>query len=341
VQNSTVTANQAQLGGALRIVGAASPSLIEFSTLAANLAVSGTIHTNGPVTLANSIVTIGGGAVCAGPGVKTLDSVNFLPDASCGAGNNPADPQLGPLAANGGPTLTHALLAGSPAQGAVNSCTVLVDQRGVPRLSPCDAGAYEAGVAPTLTSLLPSAATEGGAGFMLTVTGTGFLSGTVALWNGSVRPTTVLNSTTLSVAIAAGDILTAGVVQVQARYGAGTDSVSNALPFTVVAFTPTPTATSTATMTPTASPTATNTATPTATSPATASPTVAPGQATGTPSATATLSPDQPTLTATVAPGGPTPTRSPTATPSVSPTGPPAVQRPSLYVPLYQHQSFG
>jgi predicted outer membrane repeat protein len=62
---------------------------------------------------------------------------------------------LGPLASNGGPTKTHALLATSPAIGAVPSgaCTdwngnaVATDQRGQPRPNPsgsdCDAGAYE------------------------------------------------------------------------------------------------------------------------------------------------------------------------------------------------------
>jgi len=62
---------------------------------------------------------------------------------------------LGPLASNGGPTTTHALLATSPAIGAVPSgaCTdwngnaVATDQRGQLRPNPsgsnCDAGAYE------------------------------------------------------------------------------------------------------------------------------------------------------------------------------------------------------
>ena len=50
-------------------------------------------------------------------------------------------PRLGPLADNGGATLTHALLAGSPA---INSRggSGPADQRGVPRRAP-DIGAYE------------------------------------------------------------------------------------------------------------------------------------------------------------------------------------------------------
>jgi CSLREA domain-containing protein len=51
------------------------------------------------------------------------------------------NPRLGPLANNGGPTLTRALLAGSPAIKA-GGRGVPTDQRGVPRRAP-DIGAYE------------------------------------------------------------------------------------------------------------------------------------------------------------------------------------------------------
>jgi CSLREA domain-containing protein len=54
------------------------------------------------------------------------------------------DAKLGPLAQNGGPTPTHALLAGSPALGKGAGCAK-TDQRGVPRTGggACDIGAYE------------------------------------------------------------------------------------------------------------------------------------------------------------------------------------------------------
>lgn len=56
------------------------------------------------------------------------------------------DPALGPLQDNGGPTETHALLAGSPALGAIDRAIRCrrPDQRGVTRAVPCDIGAYEA-----------------------------------------------------------------------------------------------------------------------------------------------------------------------------------------------------
>ena len=56
------------------------------------------------------------------------------------------NPLLGPLADNGGPTRTHALLAGSPAIDTAAGCPPpAADQRGVarPRGTACDIGAYE------------------------------------------------------------------------------------------------------------------------------------------------------------------------------------------------------
>ena len=56
------------------------------------------------------------------------------------------DPQIGPLADNGGPTQTHRLNLGSPAidAGDVVGCPAM-DQRGVtrPQGAACDIGAYE------------------------------------------------------------------------------------------------------------------------------------------------------------------------------------------------------
>ena len=61
--------------------------------------------------------------------------------------------ELGPLANNGGPTLTHALLSGNPALDGAANCMgylnqpVTVDQRGFPRPfgAQCDSGAVEQG----------------------------------------------------------------------------------------------------------------------------------------------------------------------------------------------------
>ena len=69
---------------------------------------------------------------------------------------NNTDPQLGPFADNGGPTLTMALLPGSPA---IDAGTVLgapaTDQRGVPRPQGAgvDIGAFECLASPVFTCM--------------------------------------------------------------------------------------------------------------------------------------------------------------------------------------------
>ncbi|MEJ8672811.1 choice-of-anchor Q domain-containing protein [Streptomyces sp. MS1.AVA.1] len=73
---------------------------------------------------------------------------NIDSDGSCrltAAGDLPSrDPLVGPLADNGGPTDTVALLPGSLALDAADGCPA-TDQRGVarPQGAACDIGAYE------------------------------------------------------------------------------------------------------------------------------------------------------------------------------------------------------
>jgi predicted outer membrane repeat protein len=89
----------------------------------------------------------GGGAIAL-----TSDGHNLDTDGSCALDATDAtvaDVLLGALADNGGPTLTHLPLEGSPAiEGGLNpTCVVDVDQRGEPRPAPdspaCDIGAVE------------------------------------------------------------------------------------------------------------------------------------------------------------------------------------------------------
>ncbi|MFQ3660935.1 MAG: IPT/TIG domain-containing protein, partial [Chloroflexaceae bacterium] len=67
---------------------------------------------------------------------------------------------------------------------------------------------------PTLSSLSPASATAGGAGFTLTVNGTGFVNGAVVRWNGANRPTTFVSATQLTATIPASDIATPGTASV-------------------------------------------------------------------------------------------------------------------------------
>jgi len=141
--NSTVTANAAPASGnAALFVGT-------FTAANATLNVTNTIVAENRDLDGNA----GTGCFVApfGSGVVTLTSGgnNVFTDATCAP---VASDQVvitagtGPLAANGGPTLTHALNAGSPALDTANpaSCPA-TDQRGVarPQGPGCDVGAVE------------------------------------------------------------------------------------------------------------------------------------------------------------------------------------------------------
>ena len=113
-----------------------------------------------PTTVRNSIVA--GNHVPDGDGddypnclgAPTSGGHNLEDGTSCGfsaPGDLNAEPKLAPVADNGGPTNTRALLAGSPAidAGALVDCPAL-DQRGFTRPvgAACDIGAFELGSGP-------------------------------------------------------------------------------------------------------------------------------------------------------------------------------------------------
>jgi hypothetical protein len=156
ITNSTLTGNTAPAGqgGGASLIDVV-VNLVNV-TVTANQASSGgglTLFVNW--SLVNSIVAGNLGGDCSGFGLEASDH-SLDSDNSCGlndAGSHPGvSPLLGPLANNGGPTDTHALLAGSPALDAGNNATCLAtDQRGVtrPQGSACDIGAFEVFVPPT------------------------------------------------------------------------------------------------------------------------------------------------------------------------------------------------
>lgn len=124
------------------------------------------------------------------------------------------DPKLGPLADNGGPTLTIAPAVDSPARDAASAASCpATDQRGVsrPQGSGCDIGAYE--LVPRL-SISPTIAGTGEGGFTLTVFGEGFTAGSKVLWNGQERPTTFIDATILRATIVGDDIAAPGEAQI-------------------------------------------------------------------------------------------------------------------------------
>jgi uncharacterized repeat protein (TIGR01451 family)/CSLREA domain-containing protein len=134
---------------------------VTFSGNGAAPSSGGAVFNAGVTNVKNTIVANSPtGGNCAGPVRMTSQGDNLISDATCNltspGDRNNTNPQLGPLADNGGATLTHALLPGSPAIDAVihNACPPpATDQRGItrPRGVACDIGAYEAPPQPTPT----------------------------------------------------------------------------------------------------------------------------------------------------------------------------------------------
>ena len=160
IVNSTISGNTSTAwhgGAAFLTDGTIS---ISNSTIAGNNAPGGTagglmVATFGApvnVTIQDNIIADNGTYNCQieGGSAAVLTSLggNVSTDGSCAAiGSDqivsPGGAGVDVLADNGGPTLTHALLAGSPAiDAAVGTCPA-TDQRGVARDAACDVGAFE------------------------------------------------------------------------------------------------------------------------------------------------------------------------------------------------------
>ncbi|NJO18217.1 MAG: CSLREA domain-containing protein [Thioploca sp.] len=164
ISNSTLSGNQADnKGGGIYNSTWSGNLTIKNSTLSANTGWGIFIDdedTSNNVFIANTIIANNDGGDCHDNNSLTIKNT-LIEDGSC----NPTwigDPKLGPLANNGGPTLTHALLSGSIAIDAGDNaiCTAEpvngLDQRGVSRFSSftgsqCDIGAYEYQLPATIT----------------------------------------------------------------------------------------------------------------------------------------------------------------------------------------------
>ena len=167
ITNSTISGNTATVrgGGFFNFDGL---SVIEHSTITPNTAPDGTGSGAASVGSALTRTEVLSTIISANPGTDVdvgqpnntfvSKGYNLIGTGNAtGAFNQTGDqvgvtdPKLDPLADNGGPTQTHALLSGSPAINAIpqgtNGCgtTFTEDQRGVsrPQGSACDIGAFE------------------------------------------------------------------------------------------------------------------------------------------------------------------------------------------------------
>ena len=91
---------------------------------------------------------------------------------------------------------------------------------------------------PTITSVSPSSAFAGDAGFMLSVTGANFVTSSTVQWNGSSRPTTFVSSATLQAAINAADLAAQGTATVTVSTPAPGGGTSGGVSFTIKAAIP-------------------------------------------------------------------------------------------------------
>jgi hypothetical protein len=143
--NVTLTDNRATLdGGGLEVFSA--PPVLHNTLIARNF--------HGPTgTTPDDVfgqLDPGGDNNLIGDGTGMTGLSNGVNGNQVGTASDPIDPLLGPLADNGGPTLTHALLSGSPAiDGGNNTYATDWDQRGpgYPRITDddpvVDIGAFE------------------------------------------------------------------------------------------------------------------------------------------------------------------------------------------------------
>jgi filamentous hemagglutinin family protein len=178
--NSTVSGNTAASGDGGGI-WAGSGATIRNSTIAFNTANNGggIYRNNGTVDIGNSIVAQNTAGTSPDIGSSTLgvgytnagwnligDNTGFATTFTNGVNGTiiGVNPMLAPLANNGGPTQTHALLPGSPAINAGNNALIPMgvteDQRGTgfPRIAftTVDIGAFEVQPTPPTVSAVPN-----------------------------------------------------------------------------------------------------------------------------------------------------------------------------------------
>ena len=211
ITNSTISGNSADVsGGGVSFTPVSGALNLTHVTIAQNTADAdnngtgtggGLSRVAGSVVLKNTLVagnwnstaatrddiagTVDGASVgnLVGDGTGSSGVTDGANGNQVGTGVAPIDPLLGALAANGGPTLTHALAFGSPAVDAGDDGACLgTDQRGTSRVGNCDVGAYEYvdGTPPdttiTATPSNPSPSTGASVTFSGTDVGTGVAS---------------------------------------------------------------------------------------------------------------------------------------------------------------------
>ena len=155
LQNSTMSGNVANVVAGLGVYDGSNIAFVSstfaFNEVPGDAASGGIVVRDGTVSFENSILAGSSFSDCfvSPTGSFSSDSNSIIQnpnvgEASCASSARVGiNPVLGVLRNNGGPTMTHALAASSPAIGTGGSC-LATDQRGITRPSTgCDVGAFE------------------------------------------------------------------------------------------------------------------------------------------------------------------------------------------------------
>jgi hypothetical protein len=148
ISNSTITGNSAPTGAGISIGGGATVTLSSTIVAGNKPAAAGDVAGTVLATSDHNLIGVDTGLL----GITNGVNGNLV-----GTAATPINPLLGPLQLNGGPTRTHALLAGSPALDNGSDSADFSDQRGFPFLrlagAGVDIGAFEVQPNPGPTSL--------------------------------------------------------------------------------------------------------------------------------------------------------------------------------------------
>ena len=180
MDNSTVSNNKATSYGYAAITAGVGAWVLN-STIANNPQGGIEFSEFAPSQMANTIVANNGLYFfnCQRAHDLIHGGLNVVNDFSCGDSTNISnliigDPQLAPLADNGGPTLTHAVTRQSLAYNAsaATGCENLVDQRWKRRDTYCDVGSFEVDPTKVTLTIDPNVKVDG-------TTGRALMTGTV------------------------------------------------------------------------------------------------------------------------------------------------------------------
>ena len=160
VTNTTISGNHSAKGGGIQLETSEGILILDHVTIANNKAKEGAglwTEAGTTATLTATLLATNKPFDCFGPivsnGSNLIGKIDGCAITGDTTGNitggpkpaKPVKPGLASLKNNGGPTKTHALKPGSPAINAdLGTCPPpSADQRGLPRLAPCDIGAFE------------------------------------------------------------------------------------------------------------------------------------------------------------------------------------------------------